>query len=159
EVADVLLRVFAPDADGYDERPAGEAALAALVVGADGRALLDSAVLSSCAWATGQVLRKGRGGRDWLPAFEGAAAHFSAAVRALVAEERPAPQEDAPPQPISRVIEHADLHECLAAAVAAAGSGGALSGAEIRISSHIVARRKADTVSGHEVLNSLIMGD
>jgi hypothetical protein len=60
KVFDVLSQVFRPDRDSYDERPAGDSAIAAFAVGEDGRAVLDSAVLSSCAWATGQLSDTGR---------------------------------------------------------------------------------------------------
>jgi hypothetical protein len=159
EVFEVLSRVFEPDVDSYDERPAGEGAVAAFVVGEDGCALADSAVLSSCAWATGQALRKGRGGRDWLSAFQDAAADFSEAWRDVVIEEESVSEEDGPPQQAPRVLDGADLDECLAIGVDAARIGTALSCAEIRISSQIVARSKAGTVSGSEFLNSFIMGD
>jgi hypothetical protein len=49
EVFEVLSRVFTPDEDSYDERPAGEGAVAAFVVDEDARALVNSEVLSSCA--------------------------------------------------------------------------------------------------------------
>jgi len=53
-VFDVLSTVFSGDEDSFDERPPGESALAAFAVTAEGRPLIGSEVLSSCAWATGR---------------------------------------------------------------------------------------------------------
>lgn len=161
KVFEILSRVFAPDQESFDERPAGESAIAAFVVGADGRALPDSAVLSSCAWATGQVLRKGRSRRDWLSGFDEAATAFGEKWRDLVTADLTVPQDDAPSQQVQlpNVLDGADLDECLAAAMAAAGIGAALPCPEIRISSQLVASRTADNAGGHEFLNSFIMSD
>ncbi|HZN19876.1 MAG TPA: hypothetical protein VFB84_17075, partial [Micromonosporaceae bacterium] len=161
-VFETLSRVFAPDEDSFDERPAGESAIAAFVVGEDGCALIGSEVLSSCAWATGQVLRPRRRRQGWLTGFDEATAAFGEAWRDLVTDYLTGPQEDdAPPRhvPVPRMLDHADLGSCLAAAVAEAGVGTALSCAEIRISSQVVARRKADKAGGHEFLNSFVIGD
>jgi hypothetical protein len=157
----VLSRAFTPDQDSFDERPAGESAIAAFVVGEDGRALIDSEVLSSCAWATGQVLRPGRSRQDWLSGFDEATAAFGEAWRDLVTDDLTVAQDDASPQEVRvpRMLDSVDLGECLAAAVAAAGIGTAVSCAEIRISTQIVARRTADNTGGHEFLNSFIMSD
>ena len=160
-VFEILSRIFTPDQDSFDERPAGESAIAAFVVGEDGRALVDSEVLSSCAWATGQVLRKMRNRQDWLSGFDKAATEFSEAWRDLVTEDLIFPQDDASAQQAqaSLTLNSTDLSECLATAVAAAGIGTKLDCAEIRISSQTVARRTADSAGGHEFLNSFIMGD
>jgi hypothetical protein len=58
-----------PDNESYDLRPQGMSAIAAVLVDADGRALLCSEVLSSCAWGLGQVLRDKNNVRDWLALF------------------------------------------------------------------------------------------
>lgn len=158
EAFEALSRVFEPDEESYDERPAGESAIAAFVVGEGGRALLGSEVLSSCAWATGQALRKGPGS-DWVAEFQDASMDFSEAWRDIVADELPAPHEDGQPQHHPRVLDGDELAECLATAVAATGTGAVLSSTEIRISSQIVARRTADEVGGHDFLNSFIMSD
>jgi AAA domain len=160
-VYEILSRAFTPDEDSFDERPAGESAIAAFVVGEDGRALVDSEILSSCAWATGQVLRRGRNRQDWLSGFDQAATAFSEAWRDLVTDDLIVPQDDASPQraQVPRMLNRTDLGKCLATAVAATGIGTALPCTEIRISSQIVARRTADNAGGHEFLNSFIMDD
>jgi hypothetical protein len=155
----VLSRVFKPDQNSYDERPTGESAVAAFMVGEDGRVILDSQVLSSCAWATGQALHDGRFGQDWPSQFRDAVSDFSEGCRDLVTAGVSAGEDCSSPQYIPRLLGHFDLDECLATAVDAAGTGAALSCAEIRISSQIVARRNADNPSGHEFLNSFIASD
>ncbi|MFL6121956.1 AAA domain-containing protein [Actinophytocola sp.] len=158
EMFEVISRVFAPDEDSYDERPAGESAVAAFVVDEKGCALVDSAVLSSCAWATGQAVRRRRG-RDWLSGFRGAATDFEEALRDAVTDIVPSGDDEAPPLSVPRVLTGADLLACLDAAVGAAGIGSALSCAEIRVKSQIVGRRNADDQGGHDFLNSFIMDD
>ncbi|EID52369.1 DEAD/DEAH box helicase [Saccharomonospora xinjiangensis] len=157
EAFEILSRVFGPDPESYDERPAGESAIAAFIVGEDGRALLGSEVLSSCAWAAGQVLRE-KPAADWVAKFENASSNFGAAWREVVAGDLFARHDEGlPPQP--RVLGSDDLAECLATAVAVTGAGHELSCAEIRISSQIVDRQTAKDAGGHDFLNSLIMSD
>ncbi|MFV2115775.1 AAA domain-containing protein [Micromonospora sp. LOL_025] len=158
ELFEVLCRVFEPDRDSYDERPAGESAVVAFVVDEDGQVLPDSTVLSSCAWATGQVLRDGRARPDWLSRFQTATADVGEAMQELIAMEISGAEDDAP-QWIPRTVDHRLLSECLALAVRVTGVGEALSCADIRIKSQIVARRTADSTAGHEFLNSFIMND
>jgi len=160
-VFEILSRIFTPDQESFDERPAGESAIAAFVVGEDGCALSNSEVLSSCAWATGQVLGKRRSRQDWLGGFDDAGTGFREAWLDLVHDYPTFRQEDGSTEQdmVSRTLHAADLSDCLAAAVAAAGIGTALRCEEIRISSQIVARRTADKAGGIEFLNSFIMGD
>lgn len=55
-----VRRAYPGDEGMPDERPrAGESALAAFVVADDGRPILGSPVLASCAWAIGQAMREG----------------------------------------------------------------------------------------------------
>ncbi|MFI9643982.1 AAA domain-containing protein [Micromonospora sp. NPDC051925] len=155
---EVLSRVFEPDPDSYDERPAGESAVGAFVVDEKGHVLLDSVVLSSCAWATGQLLRDRRARPDWLSRFHTAGDDMDEVIRELVTMEIGG-SEDCAPQVVPRVVDHNLLSECLALAVRAAGVGVALSCADIRVRSQIVARRNAEGTAGHEFLNSFIMND
>lgn len=158
EMFEILSRVFTPDEETYDERPPGESAVAAFVVDANGCAVVDSAVLSSCAWATGQVVRRRRG-RDWLSGFQAAATDFGEALRDEVTDGPEPVAGDAPPSFVPRVLTRADLHLCLAAAVSVAGLGSTVSCAEIRVRSQLVSRRGADDQGGHDFLNSYIMDD
>lgn len=69
-VRDVLLRVFGENEEDHDGRLDGESALFALTVNDEGRLLLDSPVLSTCAWATGRALHPGPGRAGWLDGFD-----------------------------------------------------------------------------------------
>jgi len=157
-VFEVLSRVFPTDHESFDERPPGESALAAFVVGEDGRALIGSEVLSSCAWATGQVERRGA---DGLTGFGEASAAFSEAWQDLVTDDLGLSGEDGHPRQVlePRTLDHDDLGDSRVLAAAVTGTGALLDAAEIRISSRIVARRTADNPSGHDFLNSFIMAD
>jgi len=156
EMFEVVSRVFAPDEESYDERPAGESAVAAFVVDERGCALVDSAVLSSCAWATGQVVRRGR---DWLFGFQSAAEDFGEVLRDEVTDLLPFGSDEAAALSVPRVLTGADLLNCLEVATDIAGIGMTLSCTEIRIKSQIVGRRNADDQGGADFLNSFIMDD
>ncbi len=58
-VRDTLLQVFGEREEDHDGRMDGESALFALTVTDEGRLLLDSPVLSTCAWATGRATGSG----------------------------------------------------------------------------------------------------
>ena len=154
---DAISTVLKPDPDSYDERPGGESAFAAFVVGETGCAVPGSEVLSSCAWATGRVLTEGPG-TDWVSRFRDASEAFSEVWREVITSAAEGPQDDGEDR-TPRVLDGDALQACLAVAVAAAGTGAALSCVEIRISSQKVARRSADNVIGHEFLNSFIVSD
>ncbi|RKT54437.1 DEAD/DEAH box helicase [Saccharothrix australiensis] len=157
-VYEALSRVFTPDEESYDDRPAGESAVAAFVVDERGQAVLDSIVLSGCAWATGQVVRHGGGRVDWLSGFDKAANGFSEEWRDIVAVEDVGSGEGVPITRTPRSLDHGDLADCLAAAVAATGTGVILRPGEIRVRSQVVSRRTAAS-AGHDFLNSFIVDD
>jgi hypothetical protein len=159
EVFDVLSQVFRTDRESYDERPNGDSAIAAFVVGEDGRALLDSEVLSSCAWATGEAHRSQGCGPDWLALLQQAMLDFSAEWRDFVTDAVLPGDDETPAQYVPRVLDFADLVQCLKIAVGAAGTSAALSVTEIRVQSQAVARRNAGHPGGHDFLNSFIMSD
>ncbi|MGW1074862.1 DEAD/DEAH box helicase [Streptomyces sp. NPDC002537] len=69
-VRDTLLAVFGEREEDHDGRTDGESALFALTVTDGGHLLLDSPVLSTCAWATGRALSPGPGSRGWLNGFD-----------------------------------------------------------------------------------------
>lgn len=86
-VYEILQRVFEPDPESYEERPGGESAHAAFLVSADGRPLLDSQVLSSCAWATGRSIRPGPDKPGWLTGLRGAVTEFDHAFAEVTAAD------------------------------------------------------------------------
>ncbi|SHG63612.1 DEAD/DEAH box helicase family protein [Streptoalloteichus hindustanus] len=163
-VFDVLAKVFTTDAESFDERPAGESAVAAFVVSAEGRPLIGSEILSSCAWATGRAWSPGPGTPGWLSGFDLTMAEFSASFADLVA---PDPADSEAEQlrgrghVVGRPLCQCVLDECLAAAVDLVQARHVLPSppAEIRIHSQIVARRNAYNTDGHDFLNSLIADD
>ncbi|MEU7227888.1 DEAD/DEAH box helicase [Streptomyces chrestomyceticus] len=77
-VRDTLLAVFGESEEDHDGRMDGESALFALTVTDEGRLVLDSPVLSTCAWATGRALNPGPGRKGWLDGFDDEAADWLA---------------------------------------------------------------------------------
>jgi AAA domain len=68
-----LQRHFGRPFNSFDRRPDGESCLFALQVTEDGRPLLDTFVLSSCAWAVGRLENPGPAHTHWLNGFEACA--------------------------------------------------------------------------------------
>lgn len=101
QMFEVISRVFAPDEESYDERPAGESVVAAFVVDEKGCALVDFSVLSRCAWATAKAVRRGR---NWLFGFQDAAANFGEALRDEVTDLLPSGNDEAAPLSVPRVL-------------------------------------------------------
>jgi len=161
-VFEVLARVFAPDEESFDERPARESALAAFVVSGEGRPLVGSEVLSSCAWATGRTVCPGPGTPSWLTGFEGAKKEFGAYFKDLV---EPEPDDEWAAElrrrdhEVGRPIGQEVLTECLKAVAKMLHVDSALPHAEIRIRSQIVAKCRAYSADGHDFLNSFIADD
>jgi hypothetical protein len=151
-----------------DERPrAGESALGAFVVADDGRAVLGSAVLASCAWAVGQALREG-------PASVGTASfeRVCSAFRCEWEEEVAAAHDDQRAKElegegwlVGRELGGEDLGACLALV------SGLLElewlpkeaelrrALEIRVVSRKVPAREAHAPGSRELLNSFYAED
>ncbi|MGX7829068.1 AAA domain-containing protein [Actinokineospora sp. 24-640] len=162
KVFELVASAFTPDPDSYDERPGGESALAAFAVDGDGRAVADSLVLSSCAWATGKVMAEGPGEQDWAADFNKAAEQHQHTWWRLVTSKRPWGEDDDGTTSTSREtleLGRSRLADTLAAAVEATGLDGLLPCSRIRVQSTIVARRNADSTGGHDFLNSFVMAD
>ena len=75
-----LHRVFPHDEDAHDERPSGRSACASIVVDASGRAVDDSAVLSSAVWGVGRTVDPGVDRSGWTDGFDQAQEQLVAAV-------------------------------------------------------------------------------
>lgn len=160
-VFDVLQSVFPPDPDSFDERPGGESSLAAFVVTEEGRPLLDSGILSSCAWATGRLTRPGPGTPGWLTGFELTEARFNAALDELMAASEIDDRAEELLElghHVGKPLEIGDLVACRDRVSALLGLAGFPS-AEIRIRAEIVSQDKAYRVDDHDFLNSLIADD
>lgn len=82
----VLTRAFGADPRQGDERPRGEAALAAFEVDDRGQALLGTQALATCGWATGRTIAPGPRSNAWLEGFEHSEERFGELYDWLVAE-------------------------------------------------------------------------
>lgn len=87
----VLTRAFGADPRQGDERPRGEAALAAFEVDDRGQALLGTQALATCGWATGRTIAPGPRSNAWLEGFEHSEERFGELYDWLVAEPGPGP--------------------------------------------------------------------
>lgn len=78
-VRDLLREKFGTEefAGDVEERPLGQAPVAAFVLDATGRPLLDTEGVSSCGWAVGRTLSPGPGTSGWLTGFENVEDVFS----------------------------------------------------------------------------------
>lgn len=153
-----LSTVFEPDDESYDDRPAGESALAAFVVSEQGLTLPESVALSSCSWATGEVLRDKHADNDLLSGFEESASTFHRTMKEITGGNDYFEDRTPQWQWMPHLLDHTLLASCLDAAVEAAGIDEILPCTEIRIKSQIVARSGAQA-AGNEFLNSFIMSD
>lgn len=161
-VFDVLSRVFAVDEDSYNERPSGESALAAFVVTEDGRPIVGSEVLSSCAWATGRTIHPGPRSPEWLWGFDNARTEFSADFEDLMTSDVDDPEVERlrlRGHQVGPPIGLDELVACRGIAASVTATGAALPHSEIRIKSLQVAKRKAYEADGHDFLNSFIADD
>lgn len=61
--------ILDPGTENFDPRPAGDCALAAIVVDGDGRYLPNTAVVSGLAWAAGRTRSPGPADPSWLRGF------------------------------------------------------------------------------------------
>src|SRR4051812_1214384 len=66
----ILERHFGRNPADFDRRTDGESCLFAIQITAEGRALLDTFTLASCAWATGRLEDPGPKSTGWLDGFE-----------------------------------------------------------------------------------------
>ncbi len=163
-----VRRAYPADEQMPSERQrAGESALAAFVVADDGRAILASGMLASCAWAIGQALREG-------PAAVGTASfeRSSSAFRGEWEEEVAASPDDELARElegegwfVGRELDGEDLGACLALVArrleldrlpADAELRRAL---EIRVVSRKVPPREAYAAGERELLNSFYAED
>ncbi|HWT94054.1 MAG TPA: hypothetical protein VN238_13705, partial [Solirubrobacteraceae bacterium] len=129
------------DPESHDRRPLGESALAMVAVAHDGVLIPESAVLSSAAWASGQIAA-GNFGR--LDGFDRAEARLNAAIRELAGDE-----------PLTSAL----LARCAAAAASVAGVEGLLDAGEIRIHAEYVPEALAREPDAGDFLNSFFPED
>jgi hypothetical protein len=160
-IFDVLQSVFEPDELSFDERPSGQSALVTFVVSAEGRPIVGSEVLSSCAWATSRALHPGPGTDGWLAGFEGAKFEFGQLFEKLVGPESDDARAAALARgghQVGRPMGEDLLAACFTLAEDMARLGAAVRHGEVRVQSKRVAARNAHD-TGHDFLNSMIADD
>ena len=163
-----VRRAYPSEEGVLDEWPrAGESALAAFVVADDGRAVLGSPVLASCAWAIGQALREG-------PASVGSASfeRVSSSFRfeweedvAPAADDERARELEGEGWFVGRELDGEDLGVCLELVSRLLELDRLPEDAElrraleIRVVSRKVAVREAHAAGSRELLNSFYAED
>jgi AAA domain len=165
---DEIRERFPSEGDVYDEGPpAGYSALAVFVVDDDGRAILGSQVLASCAWAVARALLNGPSAVG-TGKFEDIAARFSSRfVELFDADEDDKEAEELREEghKVGAVLDVDALEGCLEMVVELLGidgldDGTALGGSgEIRIRSRKVSLREAREAGERELLNSFFAAD
>ncbi|PPK71298.1 AAA domain-containing protein [Actinokineospora auranticolor] len=158
-VFDLLHQVFPSDEDSYDQRPAGDGTLAAFTVNAEGRPLLDSQVLSGCAWATSRVVSPGPDEPGWLTGFDVANDEFQGRFEALLGPDDESVQEareNGTLHELTEVLDERALAACFRLANDVVRLGTAVPRGEIRVHSQIVAARNANNTDGADFVNSMI---
>ena len=183
DILDVLEQVFPTSPEAYNERRPGESAVAALEVSHDGRPLLGSETLSSCAWATGRALRIGPSTPTWLDGLDRDQLRLHELCEELFApdEDDDLPSRLGPDDsPVGRPLTARDLYACWDAAVEIVALSGVpavrhatgrhagrdlgggrrrLVSREIRIKSQLVGRKRAYRGDDGDFLNSFVADD
>ncbi|MCB5165812.1 AAA domain-containing protein [Streptomyces bambusae] len=154
-VRDTLLGVFGGSAEDHDGRMDGESALFALTVSDEGRPLRDSAVFSSCAWATGRALAPGPGSPGWLDGFGEACAAWTARAGELLDEKAKMPADGTGPL----ITDPAQLHDLVREVAEDWGVTGALAPREVRIRSVAVRADRVEDADHQDFLNSFVAAD
>ncbi|MFJ4791084.1 DEAD/DEAH box helicase [Streptomyces sp. NPDC088794] len=171
-VRDTLLEVFGESEEDHDGRMDGESALFALTVTDEGRLLLDSPVLSTCAWATGRVLSPGPSSHSWLDGFDDETDIWltrAAELGELPADEPPdvgldaesdrADDEDSEERVGQRRLSAKELLAFVREVAEAWGVAQALGPEEVRVRSVAVRQGHAGDADQQDFLNSFIAAD
>jgi hypothetical protein len=155
------------DEDGDPQR-AGESALAAFAVGYDGRAILGSQTLSSCAWALGRAFTRSPEARGWLTGFERATGEFAHRFEALVSADEDDVQARELGEEGHRVggVVHLDLLDEIKAllvellGVEDVSAAATITGAhKVRVQSRPVGHANCYRPRSRDFLNSFVAGD
>lgn len=151
-----LHRVFAEDADAYDERPGGESACAGLLIDDDGRLVADSAVLSSALWAVARIHDPGPRDPRWMDGFDQAVEAFTDKVDEYEGDRRDALEDEQPPP-----YDDESLGALLKIAHTSAGIDGfdELATERVVIESVAVSARRGDESPDTDFLNSFYLDD
>jgi hypothetical protein len=154
--------------DNGDPPRAGRGALAAFTVAKDGRVILGSQTLSSCAWALSRAFADRAGARGWVGGFEHAANSFAEEFNELLALSEDDEQGAKIAQkghPVGPVLDFALLeslreHVAELLATESSGAGRAVEEAsEIRVRSYQVGKTSCYRAGERDFLNSFIARD
>jgi hypothetical protein len=183
---EALGRALREQGEGEEESGdpprAGESAVAVFTVAEDGRVLLGSQMLSSCAWALSRASAQGLDSRGWLDGFERAARKFAAGFEdrwGLSDDDERGAALEGEGHAVGGVLDHAVLQEMLTFVVGLLQAGGAgvagesaqaaddgvglgalIGGAvEVRVRSRLVGRTNRYRVLERDFLNSFIAQD
>ncbi len=183
-----LRRALGGAEEDGDPPRAGHSALAAFTVAEDGRVLLGSQTLSSCAWALGRAFAGESPSPGWLDGFERAAREFVEAFAELLAladDDEAGAEIEGEGHPVGAVLDHellGDIRglvgELLGERDSGAGGGdgdgesdGGASGSsdggcralrfalEVRVQSRPVGRARRYRAVDQDFLNSFIARD
>jgi hypothetical protein len=156
---DLLRRLLPPDPESFDDRHVGgDGALFALVVSDEGRLLLGSEVLSSCAWAIGRAVNPGPAAAGWLDGLEDAEDAVSELLEDLAGEPDQEQPEELDRERLGRPVGIEDLLGCISSVVELLGVQ-QLAASGIRVQSRAVSAKSADRADDHDFLNSFIAAD
>lgn len=155
-IYETLHRVFADDADAYDERPGELSACAGLVVNDRGRVVVDASVLSSALWAVGRAHSPGPSDDGWMDGFDKAAQNFTQAVDDFQARLRDDAGLREPP-----VCDEDGLLGLMALAHRSAGIADVeqLATTRVRIESVAISSNRAEEAVETDFLNSFYLDD
>ncbi|MGW0024433.1 AAA domain-containing protein [Rhodococcus sp. NPDC003383] len=149
EVWTAVDGILDPGAENYDPRPAGECALAAIVLDKEGCYIPESEVLSGLAWAAGRTRNPGPGSPSWLRGFREAQEQLTE----LLDDGQEVDVQRGGRRPLS-VGMLTDLRNRIATLT---GLEGMVDCAEIRVRS--VQVNQSDGIDGTDFLNSFIADD
>lgn len=159
ELADIyetLRLLFAQDPEAHDLRAPGRSACAGLVIGQDGVLIGESVLLSSCAWALGQVNAGHHEKPGWSIGFEAAANGFSSEVVARDEIRQDGGQSE---QPLPVDDDFLRWLLGIARATAIAGDIASLSSDLVVIRSVQVSSSTAADLRDFDFMNSLFLED
>lgn len=141
--------ILDPGTENFDPRPAGDCALAAIVVDGDGRYLPNTAIVSGLAWAAGRTRDPGPADPSWLRGFSTAERLFTDLVDDVQSVDEEAGGR-APLDSTTLSVLRTRTEELL-------GVAGLIGCESIRIRSLEV--RASESVDGTDFLNSFIAAD
>lgn len=162
KVKSILEDKLGKDPESFDERSDNENCLFALSVTDDGRPLLDTFVLSTCAWATARTISPGPNSATWLDGFESAETkiHDSFSERYAVRQDDERGLElKGKGFELGRPIKYGDILKEVQLIANELGIPNLFDRLEIRVRVGIVASKKKYSADDQDFLNSFFVRD